>query len=122
MSNPLIKQSLDLGGVKVWEPSGTIRLQKKSTKGAWIGKTVVIELAFYSSEELGKAVEWAIANGYEPSETPTVTPTAAQFAQQIVGIAPPCPIHGEPMKPSTKGKGYYCSKKMPDGTFCKQKA
>jgi hypothetical protein len=33
---------------------------------------------------------------------------------------PRCPTHG-PMKPSTKGKGWYCPKKLADGSWCKGK-
>jgi hypothetical protein len=31
---------------------------------------------------------------------------------------PQCPSHG-PMKPSTKGKGWYCPAKLADGSWCK---
>jgi hypothetical protein len=31
-----------------------------------------------------------------------------------------CPTHG-PVKPSTKGKGWYCPTKLPDGSWCKGK-
>jgi hypothetical protein len=34
--------------------------------------------------------------------------------------APVCPYHG-PLKPSTKGKGWYCPAKMVDGSYCKEK-
>jgi hypothetical protein len=33
---------------------------------------------------------------------------------------PQCPTHG-PMKPSTKGKGWYCPVKLADGSWCKSK-
>ena len=33
---------------------------------------------------------------------------------------PQCPTHG-PMKPSTKGKGWYCPTKLADGSWCKGK-
>jgi hypothetical protein len=32
--------------------------------------------------------------------------------------APQCPTHGA-MKPSTKGKGWYCPAKLADGSWCK---
>lgn len=35
--------------------------------------------------------------------------------------APTCSIHGTPMNAGNKG-GWYCPKKMPDGTYCKQRA
>ena len=33
---------------------------------------------------------------------------------------PQCPKHGG-MKPSTKGKGWYCPHKLADGSWCKGK-
>jgi hypothetical protein len=33
---------------------------------------------------------------------------------------PQCPTHGA-MKPSTKGKGWYCPRKLADGSWCKGK-
>jgi hypothetical protein len=33
------------------------------------------------------------------------------------GTAPLCPTHGA-MKPSTKGKGWYCPAKLADGSWC----
>jgi hypothetical protein len=33
---------------------------------------------------------------------------------------PQCPRHGT-MKPSTKGKGWYCPRKLADGSWCKGK-
>ena len=33
---------------------------------------------------------------------------------------PQCPTHG-PMKPSTKGTGWYCAHKLPNGTWCPEK-
>lgn len=35
--------------------------------------------------------------------------------------APLCPVHGKPMKPSKYGGGYYCTSKLPDGSYCKEK-
>jgi hypothetical protein len=37
-----------------------------------------------------------------------------------VDTTPQCPTHG-PMKPSTKGKGWYCPVKLPDGSWCKSR-
>jgi hypothetical protein len=34
---------------------------------------------------------------------------------------PNCPLHNRPMRPGTKG-GFFCATKMPDGTWCQQKA
>jgi hypothetical protein len=33
-------------------------------------------------------------------------------------LTPQCPTHG-PMKPSTRGKGWFCPTKLSDGTWCK---
>jgi hypothetical protein len=38
-------------------------------------------------------------------------------AAKPVDTTPQCPTHG-PMKPSTKGKGWYCPAKRPDGSWC----
>ena len=34
---------------------------------------------------------------------------------------PTCPVHGSPMKMGKFG-GYFCPRKMPDGTYCSAKA
>jgi hypothetical protein len=34
---------------------------------------------------------------------------------------PNCPLHNRPMRPGTKG-GFFCATKMPDGSWCQQKA
>ena len=36
--------------------------------------------------------------------------------------APRCPVHGTEMRPSSKGGGYFCPRKNPDGAYCDQKA
>jgi len=41
------------------------------------------------------------------SQAPATDPTTPQ-----------CPKHGV-MKPSTKGKGFYCPHKLPNGSWCK---
>jgi hypothetical protein len=33
--------------------------------------------------------------------------------------APICPVHHNPMR--NNGRGWFCPKKMPDGTWCKQR-
>ena len=54
-----------------------------------------------------------------------IPPTAAavQTARdEKAREAPTCPYHG-PMKESTKAPGtWYCSKRMGDGSYCKEKA
>jgi len=39
---------------------------------------------------------------------------------QAADTTPQCPKHGA-MKPSTKGKGWYCPHKLADGSWCKGK-
>jgi hypothetical protein len=39
------------------------------------------------------------------------------MAAKPADTTPQCPTHG-PMKPSTKGKGWYCPAKRPDGGWC----
>jgi hypothetical protein len=39
-------------------------------------------------------------------------------AAKPVDPTPQCPTHGV-MKPSTKGKGWYCPVKLADGAWCK---
>jgi hypothetical protein len=41
-------------------------------------------------------------------------------AAQATDTTPQCPKHGA-MKPSTKGKGWYCPRKLADGAWCKGK-
>lgn len=50
------------------------------------------------------------------------TPAArAAIAAEAAREAPVCPYHG-PMKESTKAPGsWYCTKKMGDGSFCKER-
>jgi hypothetical protein len=44
----------------------------------------------------------------------------AQAPARPTETTPQCPTHGA-MKPSTKGKGWYCPRKLADGTWCKGK-
>lgn len=36
--------------------------------------------------------------------------------------APTCPVHHAPMRRSQKGGGWYCPRKLDDGSYCTQKA
>ena len=36
-------------------------------------------------------------------------------------IVPTCSIHAIPMRKSSKGIGFYCAKKLSDGSWCKEK-
>jgi hypothetical protein len=50
-----------------------------------------------------------------PSAPASATP---QTPPVTVDTTPQCPTHGL-MKPSTKGKGWYCPTKLADGSWCK---
>jgi hypothetical protein len=54
------------------------------------------------------ASQWLHAQGGRPA---TATPA---------DTTPQCPTHGA-MKPSTKGKGWYCPVKLADGSWCKSR-
>jgi hypothetical protein len=50
-------------------------------------------------------------------------PTQGKASAQMVDGVPVCPIHNKPMKPSAKDpKGFYCSKKLDNGAYCREKA
>lgn len=49
-------------------------------------------------------------------EQATVAPAPAEAGP------PKCRVHGSEMKPSSKGSGFFCSRKLADGTYCKEKA
>ncbi len=58
---------------------------------------------------------WAISIEYNNP----ATPAASAGPGGPAGDAPTCQYHGK-MKPSTKFKGWYCSAKMGDGSYCKE--
>ena len=35
---------------------------------------------------------------------------------------PTCSVHAVPMRKSSKGTGFYCAQKLPDGSWCKEKS
>lgn len=121
MNNPLIKETEMLGGKREFSIGGSIDVWKESTRGPWAGKVVTIHLNFYSPEELGQCVQWAIDNGYQPGVGPTQAPQAAGKYLDPIGNAPLCPVHNVPMKPSKKPGTFYCSKRV-GGGYCDQKA
>lgn len=51
--------------------------------------------------------------GEQPVNAPAATAEAGP---------PKCRVHGSEMKPSSKGSGFFCSRKLADGTYCKEKA
>ena len=62
--------------------------------------------------------------GVDFASVKTQVEDASQWLQaqsgQDTDTTPQCPKHGA-MKPSTKGKGWYCPHKLADGSWCKGK-
>jgi hypothetical protein len=60
---------------------------------------------------------------FPQTATPPASPAPSQPQPpaQPTDQAPQCPTHGA-MKPSSKGKGWYCPHKNQDGTWCASKA
>ena len=67
-------------------------------------------------KRLGAALDWLGEKGYRPT---TGTPRTA-ISSNGNGNAPTCQYHG-PMKRSKKFDGWFCSAKMGDGSYCKEK-
>lgn len=62
-----------------------------------------------------------IARLRELGAVPPVLASPAALAAEAAREAPVCKYHG-PMKPSAKAPGtYYCSHRMGDGSYCKEK-
>lgn len=120
MSNPLVEEALQLGGNREWQPSGCLKLYKVATVGNWTDQTVEIELSFYGAKELAMAVKWGMDNGYMPSRPVEPSPDRNGTIKPVELYAPLCPIHRKAM--INRGRGYFCPSKMPDGSWCKQKA
>lgn len=78
-----------------------------------------IEIAFSGSADQLKAT---VARLRELGAVPP-TPAARQaVAEEKAREAPVCPYHG-PMKESAKAPGtWYCTKRMGDGSYCKERA
>jgi hypothetical protein len=62
------------------------------------------------------ALGWLADNGYRP----TAHMNGSKPNASANNDAPICPYHG-PMKRSKKFNGWYCSAKMGDGSYCKEK-
>jgi len=58
--------------------------------------------------------------GAEPAPARDATPAGAGQANGAPAEPPICRYHG-PMKPSKKHGGWYCPKKMGDGSYCQEK-
>ena len=106
-----------LGGKTEFSVGGSLDVWKESTQGEWKGKIVTLHLTFYSPQELGQCVQWAIANGYQPGMAPAAAPPTEGRYLDPIGTAPLCPVHHVPMKPSKKPGAYYCSKRV-GGGYC----
>lgn len=91
------------------------------------GFPVTITLNDMKLDQLDDALNTLLDRGYMPAEVPSVLgpnapapATAAPAAQAGEGV---CPYHG-PMKDSTipgKEGTKFCSKKMADGSYCKER-
>lgn len=120
MNNPLAEEAQRLANKSGFEPSGEFQVQKKSEKGPWTGKVVVITLKFYGLDEYKDAIKWAIENGFEPHE-PAQQPNISKMRPtDLVGEAPVCPIHQRPMRAGRKPGTWYCSQRV-GGGYCDQR-
>jgi hypothetical protein len=73
-------------------------------------------------ELAGRQVQLTLRDSDEGRVLARLEAVLARFpvAAKPVDTTPQCPTHG-PMKPSTKGKGWYCPAKLADGSWCKGK-
>lgn len=101
-----------------WVPPPNFPKMVIQTLVEYNGKTWLVTFNDTSIDTAALAVErrggTILGMGASSPNAPAATPT---------GAIPVCPYHG-PMKESTiKGKEgtYYCSKKMADGSYCKEK-
>jgi len=87
------------------------------------GFPITVTLNDIKLDQLDNALAALLERGYMPAEPPSVlaSPNAPAPAQKA---GPPvCQYHG-PMKESTipgKEGTYFCSKKMADGSYCKER-
>lgn len=89
--------------------------------------THVIAVNFETTEELDTMVKYF--NEHSDKFKPVAQVVALGVAGAVLdatdpqgpGRPPLCEIHHRPMKPSQRDGGWYCSSKMQDGTWCKQK-
>lgn len=74
-------------------------------------------------DEIEGLVKKLRASGVQPANSPYVWTGRPQGNDAATdNDAPLCGVHGSPMKPSKKGGGYYCPRKLDDGSYCKEKA
>lgn len=75
-------------------------------------------------DELPGLVKKLRAVGVTPANSPYVweSKPTEQGGTGSEGIAPLCPTHGSRMKPSKKGGGWFCPRKVDDGSYCKEKS
>ena len=73
-------------------------------------------------ELAGRQVQLTLRDSDEGRLLARLAAVLAQFPLPATPQAttPQCPVHGA-MKPSTKGKGWYCPIKLADGSWCKGK-
>ena len=84
---------------------------------------VDFELSEKSVGQIEQFIDGLLSRGWTPPMARGWTPPTQATPSTAATAIPVCPYHG-PMKESTiKGKEgtYYCSKKMADGSYCKEK-
>jgi len=57
--------------------------------------------------------------GWQPLKAAVRAPQ--ESAPATAGDVPTCPVHGSQMRPGQRG-GFFCPKKLADGSYCKAKA
>lgn len=75
------------------------------------------ELSIDQIEGLMKKLQ---GSGVEPANSSYLTtPNTSKSSGDV--LAPLCAVHGTAMKPSKKGGGWYCPRKLDNGEYCKEK-
>jgi hypothetical protein len=80
-----------------------------------------LEAAGTLDELVGLTRKLAAHDEIQPGNSPLLWPRKDAGANGA-GDSPTCPVHNAPMRPSTKGAGWYCSRKVEDGGYCRAQA
>lgn len=104
-------------------PAPTIDIEVQAVMD---GYPITIRKAGATTEQLDLIISRLMAIGAVPPAPPSVAaPAANGGAVSAPGFATPpiCNLHKRPMKLSSKpGGGWFCSAKLADETYCKEKA
>ena len=105
--------------IKAYAPSGfDVLLTIRDDDTAALIERMMGALGWLASKNFRPA--YGNGKALAPKTTPPQNaPPAQETPPQAQGDAPVCEYHG-PMKPSQYG-GFYCSKKMADGSYCQNK-